>query len=348
LGWLTLILGCSLCLGSPHAWAQDATGKKGAEKKDAGDTDTEKKTEKDDEKDESELPDAEPLKLTTGDGLELRGSVFPGTKGSDTIPVILLHGFKGSSKDFTQEGGLAPFMQKKFRCTVIVPDLRGHGESTKIKVGKKFEKVDAKKFKPSDIGLMLTQDLGAVKDYLWEQNNKRKLNIDKTVVIGVEEGAALALSYAAWDAQGYEQEQAKVGPLKLGLFVKGVVLISPKTNVTGLNTMKIVKMPIQMPICSFLPVMIVVGKQKPGNPYLKDAEQLRTIFVNARPPADSAKPESMTVWSFKIDTQLQGTKLLGEPSLKVPEKIAAFMKARLVTNDDAKDWGWKPVKLPHE
>jgi pimeloyl-ACP methyl ester carboxylesterase len=351
LGWLTLLLGCSLCLGSPRAWAQDATGKKGTEKKDAENTDSDKKTEKEDEKDEPEPPEPEDLKLTTEDGLELRGKVFPNAKANEeTIPVILLHGFKGSGKDFTQGDGLAAFLQKqkKFRCTVIVPDLRGHGESTQIKVGKKFEKVDPKKLKPSDVGLMLTQDLGAVKDYLWEQNNKRKLNIDKTVVIGVEEGAALALSYAAWDAQGYEQQQAKVGPLKLGLFVKGVVLISPKTNVIGLNTMKIVKMPVQAPICSFLPVMIVAGNQKPANPYLKDAEQIRTIFVIARPPAVNAKPQSMTVWSFKIGTQLQGTKLLAEPSLKVPEKIALFMKARLVTNDDAKDWGWKPRKLPHE
>ena len=37
---------------------------------------------------------------------------------------------------------------------------------------------------------MVTQDLRAVKDYLWKKNNKKALNIDKLVVIGVDEGAA--------------------------------------------------------------------------------------------------------------------------------------------------------------
>ena len=38
----------------------------------------------------------------------------------------------------------------------------------------------------------------------------------------MDEGAALALSYAAYDAVGYENGEAKVGPLKLGRFVKAV------------------------------------------------------------------------------------------------------------------------------
>ena len=82
---------------------------------------------------------------------------------------------------------------------------------------------------------MVTQDLRAVKDFLWKKNNEKALNLDKLVVIGVEMGAALALSYAAYDACGYEEKQAKLGPLKLGRFVKAVVLISPATNVPGLN-----------------------------------------------------------------------------------------------------------------
>ena len=77
--------------------------------------------------------------------------------------------------------------------------------------------------------------------------------------------------------------------------------------------------------------MIVVGNK--SKDYVADAERLRTLFVKARPPADDDKPESITVWYFKkIDTQLQGAKLLAEPSLKVPEKIVSFLKVRLITN----------------
>ena len=130
---------------------------------------------------------------------------------------------------------MAAFLQEKLGCAVIVPDLRGHGESTLDQGGQtRAEKIEGKKLKPADIAAMVTQDLRAVKDFLWKKNNEKALNIDKLVVIGVEEGAALALSYAADDAVGYEQGKAKVGPLKLGKFVKAVVLISP-ANVTVLN-----------------------------------------------------------------------------------------------------------------
>ena len=62
------------------------------------------------------------------------------------------------------------------------------------------------------------------------------------------------------------------------------------------------------------------------------------MFVKSRPPADDDKPESITVWFFKkIDTPLQGSKLLAEPSLKVPDKIVVFLNVWLVKNPDAKD-----------
>jgi len=325
---MALLLGFSFGLNATQILAQNKAEKK-AEKK----------------ADDDELPQPEEIDLTTEDGLELKATYFPGTKGQESVPVILLHGLKGSRKDFTQEQGLASFLQEKLGCAVIVPDLRGHGDSTKIKISsKRSEDLKGKKLTSAHISAMVTQDLRAVKDFLWEKNNKKALNIDKLTVIGVEMGAALALSYAAYDAVGYEQRQVKVGPLKLGKFVKAVVLISPATNVTGLKTPQVMKMPA---ICRDLPVMIVVGN-KSKEP-LAEAERLRSLFVNARPPADDSKPESITVWFFKkIETPLQGSKLLGEPSLKVPDKILTFMTVWLVKNADAKEYVWKVRKLPYE
>ena len=87
-----------------------------------------------------------------------------------------------------------------------------------------------------------------MKDFLWKKNNEKKLNIDKLVVIGVEEGAALALRYTAYDAIGYEKGLgARVGPLKLGKFVKAAVLISPVTNVPALKIPVVMRMPESLP-----------------------------------------------------------------------------------------------------
>ena len=62
--------------------------------------------------------------------------------------------------------------------------------------------------------------------------------------------------------------QAKVGPLKLGKFVKAVVLISPVTRLKGLSMLQVMKLLPDDPICHNLSVMIVVGN--------KSKELLRT------------------------------------------------------------------------
>jgi hypothetical protein len=92
--------------------------------------------------------------------------------------------------------------------------------------------------------------------------------------------------------------------------------------------------------------MIAAGNK--SKEHLVEAERLRSLFVKARPPAESAKPESITVWLYnKIDTPLQGAKLVAEPSLKVPDKIVAFLKVWLVENPEAKGWEWKERKRPY-
>ena len=260
--------------------------------------------------------------------------------------MILLHGFEqgaSSRKDFIQEQGLAPFLQEKLRCAVIVPDLRGHGESTKIKVGKQLRPAVGRVLLPT---MIWTQDLRAVKDFLWKKNNKSSLNIDKLAVVGVEEGAALALSYVFDDSNGYEQEQAAYGPLKLGKFVKAAVLVSPPASVVGLQPQ--VGQLMRAEAVRTLPVMIVVGNKNKERYAV--AERLYKEFLGGRPPADDARPQSKTVFFFnKIDTSLQGSKLLAEPGLQMQEKIATFLQIRLTSkNEDAKQWKWKKRTLPHE
>ncbi len=326
------------------------------------------------DKDKESPPDPEHPDLTTDDDLNLKATYFPGMDGQESIPVIIIHGLgrKCNRREYDQfaanspspDDGLARFLQTTLHCAVIVPDLRGHGESTKwsealqkkLREAHKRPKdpLKAEKLKPADQVAMLDEDLRAVKDFLWKQNNEHKLNLDKLTVIGVEEGAALAISYAAADANGYEQHQAKRGPLKLGNFVKAVVLISPLTKrVTALNTARVLHDPEYRDLRMNLPIMILAGDENPT--YFREAEVLHNEFLKGRPKLDSndAKPEDFTLWFYgkgQTSTKLQGAKLLAEPSLKaeVLKRIQRFIKARLVDNPDAKDWGWKERKLPYQ
>jgi len=126
--------------------------------------------------------------------------------------------------------------------------------------------------------------------------------------------------------------------------VKAAVLISPVTNVSALRTPQTMRMP---EIYRDLPVMIAVGNK--SKEHFLEAERLSSQFVKARPLADDNTLDSKTVWFFKkIETPLQGAKLLAESSLNLPDKIDAFLESRLVKNPDAQDWVWKERKLPHE
>jgi pimeloyl-ACP methyl ester carboxylesterase len=315
--------------------------------------------------DGDEIPAAEDVTLTTGDGLGLALTYFAGTRGKDSIPVILLHAFKGSRKDFVKEGGLAPYLQEKLGCAVVAPDLRGHGESTSFssagKSGKEPEPLSAGKLQPRQFQLMIGQDLQAVKEFLWKKNNAEQLNLDKLCVVGVGMGASVALDFALYDALGYEQRVPAYGPLKLGRFLKAMVLVSPEWSFRGLNTRLALASP---DVQKNISVMILVGarsKDSEGNvdreavKAIDDARRFNDFFAKFHPEPEVDKDKEVdkrdlrTLWYGRLDTTLQGTKLLDAP-LKTPppQLIGQFLYFRMVKNPEAKKIPWKERKLPHQ
>ena len=304
--------------------------------------------------------------LTTDDDLVLKATYYPGMKGQDSIPVIIIHGLspKSNRKDFTQEQGLARQLQVDLGCAVIVPDLRGHGESTKwtAELQKKLREahrppkqpLKAEKLKPADKEDMIFKDLRTVKDWLWKKNNKKELNYDKLTVIGVEDGAVLAICFAAFDADGYGRHEVKRGTFKLGNFLKGLVLISPQIKVAGLtaNVAQVMHSPQFADLRRDLPIMILAGDE--NNAYFSEAERLSAEFLKGRPKVNLSnkknKPEDLTLWFYgkgQTTTKLQGAKLISEVP-EVHERIERFIKSRLIENPDAKDWVWKERKSPYE
>ena len=168
LGLTALVLSVVLCSPSPPVWAQDNPEKPDkADKPDTADAPEKEKTDKDkadkDKKDEEEPQPPEDIDLASrldsanGDTppLDLKVTYYAGTKGQESIPVIIVHGFDAkegketihhSRKDFTGAQGLAAFLQQQLGCAVVVPDLRGFGESIELqKTGDETEKLETKK-----------------------------------------------------------------------------------------------------------------------------------------------------------------------------------------------------------
>jgi pimeloyl-ACP methyl ester carboxylesterase len=305
---------------------------------------------------ETELQEPEELTLTTEDGLKLEITYFAGTRGKQSIPVVCLHPFKGSRKDFTE--GLAPYLQKELGCAVVVPDLRGHGESREFGAVGKPAKKDAKKepkkeAKKEDKGkldaasmpakhfpAMIVQDMRAIKDFLLEKNNAGELNINKTCLLGVELGAAVALGSAEDDAEGYGQGSPWYGnfattKLQRGEFVKAVVLVSPKSKSQNLDVMKFVK---SQYLRSKVSVMILAGEEE-----ATAAAEAKKIHDNLFKLFHRNDTERM-LWLGRPKTRLQGMKLLDEQnSLGMSKIIGDFITVRLVEAAEAKKWSWREI-----
>jgi pimeloyl-ACP methyl ester carboxylesterase len=297
--------------------------------------------------DEEEVPPPEDVTLSTDDGWDLTMTYYPaiskGKNAPPATPVVLLHEDKGSRKDFTGDDGLAKYLQDK-GYAVLVPDLRGHGGAAPAGA-KPVANAKPKKLPPAQYKKMVTQDMLALKNFLWKKNNEGKLNIDKLILVGSELGAAVAVDATLYDSFGWDQERPSYGPLKLGGFVRALILISPPSSQPGMVFPKSVQR-----IPSNVPVMLVVGALDRASS--ANATQINSILERTHPQPANAKAEERTLLFYEAKTKLQGVTLikeLSDPEKGYPFKINQFIEWRVENNDLVKkDNKWDKRKLPHE
>jgi len=272
-----------------------------------------------------ELPDPYDIAgndLLTPDGVALRATFYPSAKGKNAVPVILLHPWKGSRKDFAT---LALTLWQAGHA-VLVPDLRGHGQST-TQAGRELS---ASRIGPADIALMVQNDMETLKNFLVKKNNAEELNIEKLCVVGAEMGATVA---ANWTVLDWSWPQYP--GVKQGQHVKAVVLLSPERNFRGVGMEEFLRNPL---LNQFVSIYILFGNADP-----KVASRTELIYntlakLHPEPPEDQSEQEK-TLFFKGLDTKFQGTKLLNQRGLNVEQRIEKFIQLRLV----AKDYPWREV-----
>ena len=271
------------------------------------------------------LPPPEEASVLTKDGVNIALTYYPGTKGKDTIPVILLHMFKGDRHEME---GLARFLQKQ-GCAVVAPDLRGHGNS-KLMSGK--VEVDASRMPVAQFANMVLFDMEAIKKFLIEKNNAGMLNVDKLCLVGAEMGAQVAFNWAAQDWSAID-----LPTLKQSKDVKAVVMISPSMSFKSLSLTKALSfMPFREEISAF----VIAGAEDTAS--AADAKRIKESLERGRPKP--TKIEEKTVFiEDTLKTKLIGSKLLGEQSLGVDEVIGQFIQLRLAERPDCP---WKERRAP--
>lgn len=265
--------------------------------------------------------------LVTPDGVEIQATFYGSNKGHDAIPFILVHGYKGNRGELKN---LALLLQSK-GCAVIVPDLRGHGGSTKLKTpigmpepkGKAARPLDVATFRMDQFRAMVDYDMEAMKAFLLDRNNKGELNINKLGVVGTEMGATIAL---AWAQKEYAWPPLTTGPQ--GQLLKAMVLISPEYNSHGLSIRGAIT---DEQVRTQISTLILVGAKKASA--LSDADKIFNGFNQFNQGqsklSDADKAEKQKHFLKTLDTSLQGTKLLAATGLNVDKFIVELLRIRL-------------------
>ena len=259
------------------------------------------------------VPPPEELTLTTADGVTIVATFYPSPSklGRKTVPVVLLHSWKGNRGDFE---ALALKLQRAGHA-VIAPDLRGHGDSSRA-AGRVGE------LRTADFLAMVDEggDLEAIKKFLITKNNAGELNVESLCLVGVEMGAVVAVNWAARD---WSWPPLATG--SQGQFVKALALVSPEWSFKGLRINDALAQPN---VRRDLSVMIIAGK---GNSkLLQEARRLHSAFEKFHPSPDTEAEElTRTLWLKTPQTSLQGARLLNEKTMRVDEMILRFVELRL-------------------
>lgn len=255
--------------------------------------------------------------LVASDGLRLSATYWAGPESKDTVPVILLHTWKGDRKEYA---GLAPFLQKQGHA-VLVPDLRGHGLSTQSQLGGR--KLDAAKMGNEHLSFMRYDDMELLRRFLVKKNDAEELNLNKLCIVGAEMGAAVAAYYAFYDWTEVRREaNRRPAPSQ---DIKGLVLISPDWDFKGMPLSKPFGNPF---VRSQISLMIVVGKEDSRT--LADSRRLHNMVKRFHPDPATVDAEQRDLYFVQLSTKLQGTKILGVKALHLEEAIGKFVELRAV------------------
>ncbi|MFN9344145.1 MAG: alpha/beta hydrolase [Planctomycetota bacterium] len=231
-----------------------------------------------------ELPPARDLTLQTKVTGNLVNSApvnlvctwLAGTHQKDTVPIILVHDWGADRSTLLP---LAQHLQRELGCAVLVPDLRGHGESRTL-VGSS-KRLDAAQFNKNEIPLA-AEDLEACKRFLKERHNAGELNLEMLTLVACGKSAALA---ASWSAADWHWPPSK--GLKQGQDVKQLILLSPVRKFETFNLSALVKTPLfSEPKFNGLTTALFWDSRDEESE--RDAAALETVLVKGLGPAPAA------------------------------------------------------------
>lgn len=280
---------------------------------------------------EVELPAPVEVKLDSVDGVSklvmhctyYKSPLAEEGDGKEVIPVLLLHGRGGTRGDYAY---LARFLQEQGHA-VLVPDLRGHGDSSELIVAGGRVKFDPDKMKKGDFNLMV-KDLESVKSWFLQMNNAEELNMEMLVVVGSDMSSVTAMNFALRD-----WEVPELISYKNCKDVKALVLLSPERKYEGTSMDVALKHPV---VGHKLSIMIAEGKN--NNAGMAESNKILKLLERQHLETSAEKKkEDKEIVFYAEDTKLQGTGLVKQGT-RVAPIIAQFIQFRVRALADGFPW----------
>ncbi len=278
-----------------------------------------------------DIENPETVILVTKDNVELRAEWFPGKPSKTTVPVILIHDWAGNRKDLYS---MADFLHREKGFSVIVPDLRGHGESISRKNSDK--EIKAKDFRKNDfIGIL--EDIEACKRFLVAKNNLGEVNIDLLVIGVVGKMSPFAVDYTLRDWQW-----TPLAGVKQGQDVKAVVMISPEKRFKSASMTPAFRIPlISGKNAEPIPMFLTWGK---GHSLTsREGQSIYSTLIGSRREDAAAIPDDekwkqLTVIKREYNSKSSGKRLVEEKSKLISGDIGLFIEKKVADRKDEFRW----------
>ncbi len=264
--------------------------------------------------------------LYAKDGVEIKITYFKSTAGQDAAVVVMLHG-KGGTRQIWKSHAEG-FQKNDF--AVVTVDLRGHGESVIEKSGSSTgKKGDTGSPKARDYAAMVAGDMEAVKKFLFEEHQKKQLNMNKMGIIAADMSTPVAIAYMEldWEKKPHEDAPTLALGTPRGQDVQALVLLSPETTAPGVNVTK------SLSYIRVLNRSVMLGVGSKNKVDLTAANKMYELLA-------PKKEEYIEIKRY--DTPLEGTNLLGK-DFGVEKDMLDFLNKHL--KDHKSMWRDRRSKL---
>jgi pimeloyl-ACP methyl ester carboxylesterase len=287
--------------------------------------------------DPAATPASMPRVLQTDDNWQIYITYFPAKGDREAFTkeapvVMLLHGDKQVRLVYEGPRGLASRLQDA-GCAVITVDLRKHGQSTNVAQGggaPSTGRTTEATIQSSDYRNMVDFDLEAVKRFIQQQHQAKKLNMRKLGIVAAGSSAVVAAAFAAadWNKEPYDDAAAEDMKTPRGQDVRALVFLSPPSRVKGLSLTEALN-EIRNPDWN-IAFLTMYGKANRTD--TKDAQALyKRLSGNSKTSKDR-------MYLIDINVPSRGTDLLGMREIDTEAAIIKFFKLHLF---DLRDSEWR-------